>query len=48
MTTQKAVQQVPRVPETVSFPAEEENILQYWKTIKAFETSLSQSKGKPK
>lgn len=48
MTSQKVVQQVPRVPEIVNFPGEEEKILQYWKNIKAFETSLNQSKGKPK
>ncbi|XP_066158499.1 isoleucine--tRNA ligase, cytoplasmic [Euwallacea fornicatus] len=47
MTT-KTVQKIPRVPETVNFPAEEEKILQYWSSIKAFETSLKQSKGKPR
>ena len=37
-----------RVPETINFPAEEENVLTYWKTEKIFENSLKLSKGKPR
>ncbi|KAG5897843.1 hypothetical protein JTB14_011841 [Gonioctena quinquepunctata] len=48
MTENKLVQQIPRVPENISFPEEEEKILAYWKKIKAFETCLKQSKGKPR
>lgn len=35
------------VPERISFPDEEEKILSYWDQIKAFETSLKLSEGKP-
>jgi isoleucyl-tRNA synthetase len=35
------------ISDKVSFPAEEENILQYWKEINAFETSLKLSENKP-
>ncbi|XP_066248278.1 isoleucine--tRNA ligase, cytoplasmic [Euwallacea similis] len=48
MTSTKTIQKIPRVPETVNFPTEEDKILQYWRSIKAFETSLKQSKGKPR
>nr|XP_023019169.1 isoleucine--tRNA ligase, cytoplasmic [Leptinotarsa decemlineata] len=48
MTENKGVQQIPRVSENISFPDEEEKILAYWKKIKAFETCLKQSKGKPR
>ncbi|CAG9854391.1 unnamed protein product [Phyllotreta striolata] len=41
-------QRIPRVPETIVFPKEEEKILAYWKQIDAFKTCLKQSKGKPK
>lgn len=37
-----------RVPENISFPAEEEKILQYWKDNQVFETCLKQSKDKPR
>ncbi|XP_059621937.1 isoleucine--tRNA ligase, cytoplasmic [Phlebotomus argentipes] len=37
-----------RVPETIDFPQEEENILAYWKKEKCFEKCLQQSKKKPK
>ncbi|KAK3601599.1 hypothetical protein CHS0354_027846 [Potamilus streckersoni] len=36
------------VPESISFPEEEENLLKYWKDIDAFKTSLKQSKGRPR
>eukprot|EP01111_Echinosteliopsis_oligospora_P006899 TRINITY_DN2135_c0_g1_i3.p1 TRINITY_DN2135_c0_g1~~TRINITY_DN2135_c0_g1_i3.p1 ORF type:complete len:1138 (+),score=324.53 TRINITY_DN2135_c0_g1_i3:43-3456(+) len=35
------------VPERISFPGEEEKTLKYWDEIKAFETCLKQSEGKP-
>jgi isoleucyl-tRNA synthetase len=35
------------VPERISFPGEEEKVLGYWDQIKAFETSLKLSEGKP-
>ena len=35
------------VPERISFPGEEEKVLSYWDQIKAFETSLKLSEGKP-
>lgn len=41
-------QQVPRVPETINFPAEEEKIVQFWKTQDVFQNCLKQSKGKPR
>lgn len=37
-----------RVPETISFPDEEEKILTFWGESKVFEKCLQQSKGKPK
>lgn len=37
-----------RVPETISFPAEEEKTLKFWGDNKVFEKCLQQSKGKPK
>lgn len=37
-----------RVSETISFPAEEELILQDWKLKKTFEKCMQLSKGKPK
>ncbi|XP_057670811.1 isoleucine--tRNA ligase, cytoplasmic [Diorhabda carinulata] len=46
--TETKPQVIPRVPETVNFPAEEEKILAYWKEIDAFKNCLKQSKGKPK
>lgn len=48
MSVSKSLQDVPRVPESVNFSAEEEKVLKYWKDIKAFETCLKQSKGKPR
>lgn len=41
-------QHIPRVPETIDFPEAEKNILALWKNIDAFQTSLKQSKGKPR
>ncbi|GFS39331.1 isoleucine--tRNA ligase, cytoplasmic [Trichonephila inaurata madagascariensis] len=39
---------VEEVPEYIEFPKEEENILNFWKTIDAFKNCLKQSKGKPR
>ncbi|XP_072027331.1 isoleucine--tRNA ligase, cytoplasmic-like [Amphiura filiformis] len=36
------------VPEHISFPGEEEKIIELWKEIDAFQTSLKQSKNKPR
>ena len=36
------------VPEKFNFPQEEEKIIEFWKEIDAFQTSLKQSKGKPR
>ena len=36
------------VPDSISFPDEEEKIYQFWKDIDAFHTSLKLSKGRPK
>ena len=35
------------VPERPNFPREEEKVLKFWNEIKAFETQLEISKGKP-
>ena len=35
------------MPERPSFPAEEEKVIQYWRSIDAYKTSLKQSEGKP-
>ena len=35
------------MPEKPQFPKEEEKVLAYWAEIKAFETQLEMSKGKP-
>lgn len=37
-----------RVPETISFPEEEEKTFKFWNDNKVFEKCLQQSKGKPK
>ncbi|CRL07911.1 CLUMA_CG020964, isoform A [Clunio marinus] len=37
-----------RIPESINFPQEEENILKYWKDEKIFENCLKQSKSKPR
>lgn len=42
------IQQIPRVPETIDFAKEEENVIKVWKEIDAFQTCLKQSKGKPR
>ncbi len=34
------------IPSSVSFPKEEEKILQFWKEIDAFKTSLKKSEGR--
>lgn len=36
------------VPENINFAKEEENILKLWKDLDAFNTSLKQSKYKPR
>ncbi|XP_025107548.1 isoleucine--tRNA ligase, cytoplasmic-like [Pomacea canaliculata] len=36
------------VPESVSFPEEEDKIYEFWKSIDAFRTSLKLSKGRPR
>lgn len=36
------------VPEQIDFPREEEKILQLWKELNAFHTSLLQSKNRPR
>ena len=35
------------VPERPSFPAEEEKVIAYWRSIDAYKTSIKQSEGKP-
>ena len=35
------------VPSNISFPTEEQNILEFWDSINAFKTSLALNKGKP-
>ncbi|XP_056381265.1 isoleucine--tRNA ligase, cytoplasmic [Hyla sarda] len=37
-----------QVPETINFPAEEEKILQLWKSLDCFQECLKQSKNKPR
>lgn len=37
-----------RIPETISFPTEEDHILNEWKENKIFEKCMQLSKGKPK
>lgn len=39
---------VQQVPENISFPAEEEKILQFWSDFNCFQECLKQSKHKPK
>ncbi|CAG0912846.1 unnamed protein product [Notodromas monacha] len=39
---------VQRVPENISFPVEEEKVLQLWKEWDVFQTSLKHSKGRPR
>ncbi|XP_023210883.1 isoleucine--tRNA ligase, cytoplasmic-like [Centruroides sculpturatus] len=36
------------VPEYIEFPKEEEKVLQFWKDVDAFKTSLKLSKGRPR
>jgi len=36
------------VPEQIDFSKEEEKILELWKELNAFQTSLSQSKNRPR
>lgn len=35
------------LPEKINFPQQEDNVLEYWKEIDAFKTSLKLSEGKP-
>lgn len=46
--TVKEHEDIYRVPETINFPAEEENTLKYWHDNKVFEQCLQQSSGKPR
>lgn len=39
---------IPRVPEVISFPHEEEKVLAYWQKVDAFKNALKQSRGKPR
>lgn len=39
---------VQQVPENISFPAEEEKILQFWSEFDCFQECLKQSKHRPK
>lgn len=39
---------ITRIPESINFPKEEENILELWKNIDAFKNCLRRSKGKPR
>lgn len=48
MAVENAKQQIPRVPETIDFSAEEEKIIKFWKEKDVFRTCLKQSKGKPR
>nr|XP_022904607.1 isoleucine--tRNA ligase, cytoplasmic [Onthophagus taurus] len=41
-------QQIPRVPESINFSAEEEKIVTLWQKLDVFQTCLKQSKGKPR
>lgn len=42
------VEDLRRLPESISFPNEEEKVFAYWKQEKVFEACLKQSKGKPR
>nr|CAI5839275.1 unnamed protein product [Callosobruchus analis] len=46
ITIKSPSQHIPRVAETINFREEEENILNFWRKIEAFQTCLKQSKGK--
>lgn len=39
---------VTKVPDQYNFPKEEETILELWKKLDAFQTSLKQSKDRPR
>jgi hypothetical protein len=43
-----SLEMVEPVPESIDFAQEEGKILEYWKKIDAFKTSLKLSKGKPR
>ena len=36
------------VPETINFPDEEAKVLEHWKKIDAFQSTLKQSKNRPR
>jgi isoleucyl-tRNA synthetase len=38
--------EIPEIPTNISFPKEEEKIIQFWKEIDAFKTSVELSKGR--
>ncbi|KAF2884395.1 hypothetical protein ILUMI_21774 [Ignelater luminosus] len=48
MANSTTVQEIPRVPETIDFSAEEGKILTLWEKLDVFYTCLKQSKGKPR
>ena len=48
MAAKKGQQEVPRVPESINFPQEEEKIYEIWKRLDVFQQCLKQSKGKPR
>lgn len=48
MANSTTIQEIPRVPETIDFSAEEEKILTLWEKLDVFYTCLKQSKGKPR
>lgn len=48
MVADGAKQQIPRVPETINFAAEEEKVVKFWNEKDVFRTCLKQSKGKPR
>lgn len=45
---ENTVQKIPRVPEVINFPQEEEKVLALWQKIDAFKNTLKQSKQKPR
>ena len=43
----QARRKMAELPEKISFPSEEEKVLQLWEALDAFKTSLKLSEGKP-
>ncbi|KAI9002349.1 tRNA synthetases class I-domain-containing protein [Gaertneriomyces semiglobifer] len=46
-TVSKFTMGIPEIPASPSFPKEEEKVLQFWKDIDAFQTSLKLAEGRP-